>query len=113
MKVAEKTMSNERFSGTSTYVLDSELSKIVNISMALEMPLLLKGEPGTGKTMLARRMPTILPQLTLYEALETTKIHSVSGILPQEASLIANRPFRALGRGCAVRLASRRAFGRD
>ena len=46
-------MSNERFTGSSTYVLDEELSKIVNISMALEMPLLLKGEPGTGKTMLA------------------------------------------------------------
>jgi MoxR-like ATPase len=45
-------MHNE-FSGSSTYVLDEELSKIVNISMALEMPLLLKGEPGTGKTMLA------------------------------------------------------------
>ena len=43
----------KRFSGASTYVLDDELAKIVNISMALEMPLLLKGEPGTGKTMLA------------------------------------------------------------
>src|SRR3974377_2144776 len=42
-----------RFTGASTYVLDEELARIVNISMALEMPLLLKGEPGTGKTMLA------------------------------------------------------------
>ena len=42
-----------RFQGASQYVLDEELSKIVNVSMALEMPLLLKGEPGTGKTMLA------------------------------------------------------------
>ena len=42
-----------RFTGASKYVLDPELAKIVNISMALEMPLLLKGEPGTGKTMLA------------------------------------------------------------
>ena len=42
-----------RFSGASRYVLDDELARIVNISMALEMPLLLKGEPGTGKTMLA------------------------------------------------------------
>src|SRR5512136_1628433 len=42
-----------RFSGASRYVLDAELAKIVNVSMALEMPLLLKGEPGTGKTMLA------------------------------------------------------------
>ncbi len=45
--------SNKQFSGASKYVLDEELAKIVNISMALEMPLLLKGEPGTGKTMLA------------------------------------------------------------
>ena len=45
--------SNPVFTGASTYVLDEELAKIVNISMALEMPLLLKGEPGTGKTMLA------------------------------------------------------------
>ena len=45
--------------------------------------------------MLARRLPTILPPLNLYEALETTKIHSVSGILPPEASLVATRPFRA------------------
>ncbi len=43
----------EKFTGASKYVLDSELAKIVNVSMALEMPLLLKGEPGTGKTMLA------------------------------------------------------------
>ncbi|MBF0120131.1 MAG: MoxR family ATPase [Desulfobacterales bacterium] len=46
-------MSNDKFRGASRYILDEELAKIVNISMALEMPLLLKGEPGTGKTMLA------------------------------------------------------------
>ena len=48
-----KTTSNGKFSGATRYVLDDELASIVNISMALEMPLLLKGEPGTGKTMLA------------------------------------------------------------
>ena len=48
-----KTTSNGKFSGATQYVLDDELASIVNISMALEMPLLLKGEPGTGKTMLA------------------------------------------------------------
>lgn len=56
---------------------------------------LLVGPPGAGKTMLARRMPTILPPLSLREALETTKIHSVAGALPESAALITNRPFRA------------------
>src|SRR5210317_1643787 len=49
----EDNNSRNEFTGASKYVLDSELAKIVNISMALELPLLLKGEPGTGKTMLA------------------------------------------------------------
>ena len=72
-----------------------------NIKRALEIAaagghnVILIGPPGAGKTMLARRLPTILPPLSLHEALETTKIHSVTGLLPAEASLVANRPFRA------------------
>ncbi|MBN1561113.1 YifB family Mg chelatase-like AAA ATPase [candidate division KSB1 bacterium] len=53
------------------------------------------GPPGSGKTMLAKRIPTILPDMTLTEALETTKIHSVAGLLTAGEALIATRPFRA------------------
>ncbi len=53
------------------------------------------GTPGTGKTMLARRLPTILPELSAAEAVEVTKIHSVAGLLPNRAGLLCDRPFRA------------------
>ena len=72
-----------------------------NIKRALELAAagghnaILIGPPGAGKTMLARRLPTILPPLNLYEALDTTKIHSVAGILQSDTGLITTRPFRA------------------
>jgi len=53
------------------------------------------GPPGSGKTMLARRIPTILPPLSYEEAIETTKIHSIAGLLSQEKYLISEKPFRA------------------
>ena len=72
-----------------------------NIKRALEIAAagghnaILIGPPGAGKTMLAKRLPTILPPLSLQEALETTKIHSVAGKLPENSSLISKRPFRS------------------
>lgn len=57
--------------------------------------LLMVGAPGTGKSMLAKRLPSILPPLTLEEALEVTRIHSIAGVLPPNVPLIVERPFRS------------------
>lgn len=71
------------------------IKRAMEIAAAGGHNIILYGPPGAGKTMLARRMPTILPPMTLHEALETTKIHSVSGKLGSNATLMATRPFRA------------------
>jgi magnesium chelatase family protein len=93
---------NELFRSTSTEDLDfAEVRGQGHVKRALEVAaagghnLLMVGPPGSGKTMLARRLPTILPPPTFEEALETTKIHSIVGLLPSKQALITHRIFRS------------------
>lgn len=71
------------------------IKRALEIAAAGGHNAVLIGPPGAGKTMLAKRLPTILPPLSLQEALEATKIHSVAGKLPEHATLLARRPFRS------------------
>ncbi len=92
----------EALAKSSTYSVDfSEVRGQQHVKRALEVAaagghnLLMVGPPGSGKTMLARRLPTILPPLQFEEAIETTKVYSILGLVRAGAALIGARPFRA------------------
>jgi magnesium chelatase family protein len=70
------------------------VKRCLEVSAAGGHNVIMIGPPGSGKTMLAKRLPTILPDMNFEESLETTKIHSVMGLVPTDASLIVTRPFR-------------------
>ena len=102
LKPVEVNTREEFFESQYEFELDfNDVKGQENIKRAMEIAAagghnaILIGPPGAGKTMLAKRLPTILPPLSLYEALETTKIHSVAGKLPENSSLVSKRPFRS------------------
>ena len=92
----------EAFDQQSEYPVDfvdvkgqEHVKRAIEVAAAGGHNLIMIGPPGSGKTMIAKRIPTILPDMTLEEALETTKIHSIMGLLGNDVPLIATRPYRS------------------
>lgn len=90
------------FSNNNQYSLDfadvkgqEEVKRALEVAAAGGHNAMLIGSPGAGKTMVSRRIPSILPDLSFDEALEVTKIHSIAGILPKEQPIVTKRPYRA------------------